>query len=578
VETEEFWSCTDNDDTKYSLDYGIDLLISADTIVFHNGVMFDAPAIKKLYGVDLSDKVYDTLLVSRLIYTNLFEKDLAKKQRKVEGKLLGSHSLKAWGKRLGNFKDEIETDWSTWTPEMQEYCEQDVQVTLTLYKMLQNHSYSEEAIKLEHDFARIIQRQIARGFSFDKKKAEKLYIELLERRNVLHEELREVFGTWYEKKADKIPKRTANYKDPLRPSVIKDVPYSEVKHFQFNPASTQQIERRLKEVYGWEPTEFTPSGLAKLDAETFENMEGIDEAPLLGEYFTLNKLIGYIAEGNQAWLKVFNEDTGAIHGDVITNGAVTGRCTHSRPNVAAVPSTAKPYGKECRELFKAREGYKLVGTDASGLELRVLAHYMGDPKYVETVVNGNQEDGTDVHTMNQKAAGLPTRAKAKTFIYGFLYGAGDAKIGQIVGKGAKEGKALKAKFLRNLPKLKKLLAGVKEASGRRGYVYGLDSRKIITRSSHSSPNALLQGAGAVIMKKALVILDESLKREGFVAGEDYEFLANIHDEWQAEVKEEILERYIELSNDSIRLAGEYFNLDCPMAGETGVGSNWASTH
>ena len=182
-------------------------------------------------------------------------------------------------------------------------------------------------------------------------------------------------------------------------------------------------------------------------------LKGIDHpiAADLLSFLLVQKRLGQLAEGQQAWLKL--QKNGVIHGRVNTNGAVTGRCTHSTPNVAQVPSVRADYGKECRELFTVRKGYKLVGCDASGLELRMLAHYMAfydRGEYAKIVTEG------DVHTVNQKAAGLETRDQAKTMIYALLYGAGDHKMGEIIGGGAREGQQLKRKFFSSLPALARL--------------------------------------------------------------------------------------------------------------------------
>ena len=215
----------------------------------------------------------------------------------------------------------------------------------------------------------------------------------------------------------------------------------------------------------------------------------------------------------------------------------------------------------------------LVGADASGLELRMLAHYMGDENYVKTVTEGSSKDGTDVHTVNQRAAGLSTRDQAKTFIYAFLYGAGDAKIGSIVGGSARDGERLKSAFLKGTPALQRLRNTI-AAYAAKGYVPGLDGRKIWVRSEHAALNSLLQGAGAIVMKQALVLLEKHLPR----AGVFYKFVANVHDEWQIETKPEMADTVGKLAVQSIREAGEHFQLRCPLDGEYKYGTSWRDTH
>ena len=259
------------------------------------------------------------------------------------------------------------------------------------------------------------------------------------------------------------------------------------------------------------------------------------------------------------------EDDGRIHGFVNTNGAVTGRMTHSSPNMAQVPSTSSPYGKECRECWTVENNYKLVGIDASGLELRMLAHYMNDEGFTYELLNG------DIHTANQMAAGLESRPQAKTFIYALLYGAGDAKLGSVVGGDAKDGGRLRQSFFDNLPAFKDLKDRVGRAA-KRGYLKGLDKRKLFVRSEHAALNTLLQGAGAIVMKQAVVNLQESIKDL------DAYFVANVHDEWQIEAHKDIADKVGELGILAIEKAGKDFNLKCELTGEYNVGNNWADTH
>ena len=293
-----------------------------------------------------------------------------------------------------------------------------------------------------------------------------------------------------------------------------------------------------------------------------------ETATLIRDYLMLQKRVAQI----ESWLEAVKDD-GRVHGKVITNGAVTGRMTHHSPNMAQVPNAGSVYGHECRECWTVDDNNVLVGCDASGLELRMLAHYMKDQNYIQTVTTGSSKDGTDVHTVNQRSAGLPTRDAAKTFIYAFLYGAGDAKIGSIVGGSSKEGAKLKAKFLKQTPALAKLLKTVSKYAAK-GWVPGLDGRRIWVRSEHAALNSLLQGAGAIVMKKGLVMLAGKLQKMKLNA----KFVANVHDEWQIECSPEHAETVGKLAVDSIKEAGEYFKLRCPLDGEYKVGRSWKETH
>jgi DNA polymerase I-like protein with 3'-5' exonuclease and polymerase domains len=295
------------------------------------------------------------------------------------------------------------------------------------------------------------------------------------------------------------------------------------------------------------------------------------EAKLLAEYLMVTKRLGQLAEGDQAWLKQVKND-GRIHGGVITNGAVTGRATHSNPNVAQVPANRAPYGRDCRALFRAEEGKVLVGADLSGLELRCLAHYMArfdGGLYSRALLEG------DIHTTNQEAAELATRDQAKTFIYAFLYGAGSAKIGSIVGKGAGAGANLKKRFLAQTPALAKLVTQV-QLSAEKGYLIGLDGRRLHIRSTHAALNTLLQSAGALIAKEALCQFSSLVSTKGW--NHRVQQVAWIHDEVQIETDKEIADEVGQMAVRAFELAGEAFGFRVPITGEYRIGSTWAETH
>lgn len=538
------------------------LMHTNDLISGHNVIKFDIPVIQKLYPwftVDQS-KVVDTLVLSRLIFSDLRERDGALIEHgTLPGKLWGSHSLKAWGYRLGILKGEYgaqENAWEVLTPEMLEYCIQDSEVTRQLLAKFDSLIYSKQSIDLEHQVAWICAQMERNGWPFDVQAAAKLYTELVEKRTAILTQMRETFEPLVtERISEKTGKR------------LKD------KVVEFNPGSRQHIADRLKTKYGWKPKDFTPSGQAKVDEDVLKALD-YPEAQVLAEYFLVEKRIGQIAEGDQAWLKL--ETNGKVHGSINTNGAVTGRATHNSPNLAQVPGVRSPYGEQCRSFFKVLPGFKQVGADLSGLELRCLAHFMArwdEGEYGHELLNG------DIHTKNQLAAGLPTRDNAKTFIYGFLYGAGDAKIGSIVGKGSKEGKILKEKFLNGVPALKNLRNAVTKAA-ERGYLLGLDGRRIPIRSAHAALNSLLQGAGALIAKQWAVEFIEEATRRGWKQGwdADYCLLGWLHDEWQAAVKEDIAEEFGQMMVECATRAGEHFKFKIKIDAEYKVGNNWAECH
>jgi DNA polymerase-1 len=486
--TGQRWSCADQPG-YVSIADGLKLLEETDCIGGHNVLTFDLPAIEKLHPkFKRPAKVRDSLTMSRLIWPELVNQDyeLVKSRPDFPQILCGSHSLKAWGYRLGVRKGDFsstddESIWEKWTPEMQGYCEQDVTVTRKLFEKITALNYSETAIQLEHDFQEVMFLQEQFGFRFDEEKAGRLYAELVRRKEALTKELQVTFPARVEtmktpayyaatsvfepdSEEDVRPMATADTKGELlralkelgiKPSQVRIFPGPmKTKELPFNPGSRDQIAERLQEL-GWKPTRFTDGGKPQIDEEVLEDVlvtMKLPQAKLLNEYLMVGKRIGQIGEGKNAWLKLVKN--GRIHGRVITNGAVTGRCTHMKPNVSQTPTVTAPYGKECRALYRADDGYTLLGADASGLELRALAHYMhpyDQGAYAKVLLEG------DIHSQNCLAMGLdpktvytvwgsPKKGRdlAKTYIYAYLYGAGDEKLGRIVGVTPDEILALQA--------------------------------------------------------------------------------------------------------------------------------------
>lgn len=574
-------SANDHGTGEMTVRQAVERLKKAKRVVGHNIAGFDIPAIAKVFPDFKVQAYFDTLLMSTLVYPDLKDRDFKARKKQganpvLPGKLIGRHSLEAWGYRLGRWKGDYAAQmaargldpWAQWSQEMDDYCDQDVAVTQALFALLMSKGLPTEAIELEQAVAPILSRQQRYGYLFDQEKARELECVLVSRRTALEAELRKVIPPWKVVKRKFVPKR-----DDKRRGYVKGVEVTTYKDVVFNPASRQHIADRLTAMYGWQPQEFTEKGQPKIDEDVLGALK-FPIIPLLLEHFIVNKRLGQLAEGDEAWLKAIKKD-GRIHGSVNQNAAVTGRMTHSKPNIAQVPKCGVPYGKECRSLFCVPPRKLQVGADASGLELRCLAHFMAKHdggEYAKVILEG------DIHSVNQSAAGLPTRDNAKTFIYAFLYGAGDAKLGSIVGKGRQAGAKLRSKFLAGLPALEKLVRGVKKRAAEKGYLIGLDGRKLHIRSDHAALNTLLQSAGALVMKKALVILDADLQAAGLVPGVHYEFLANVHDEWQIEVDEDKAEFVGKTAQAAIRKAGDYFGFRCPLDGEFKIGRNWAETH
>ena len=535
---------------------GIKFLEEADVLIGHNIIGYDIPVLERLHGAKLTTKLEDTLVMSRL-FNPVRE---------------NGHSLKAWGWRVGMHKKEQPIDFNSYTPAMLDYCVRDVKLNEAVYNYLlkEGNIFSKESVCLEHNVAKIMKEQEKTGFFFNTKQAMELLAELKAKQLDVEDEVHRTFKPkWVD---DKLVTPYIKKDGELSKRGLTDEEYSSIqksdhtqsfmrqKLVEFNLGSRKQIGEYLID-FGWKPNRFTPTGQPIVDEGTLKKIEHITEAKLIADFLLYQKRIAQVT----SWIDELKGDR--VHGSVIPNGTITGRMTHRNPNMAQVPNSGSPYGKECRSCWIVPEGYKLVGIDASGLELRMLAHYMNDSDYIEEVING------DIHTTNQKLAGLKTRDQAKTFIYALVYGAGDAKIGSVAGGSIKKGKELKQTFFKNLPSLKILKDKVQKASNK-GFLKGIDGRKIYVRSQHAALNTLLQGGGAIVMKKAMCFLQELIELNGI----DARFVANIHDEWQIEVKESQSTFVGELGVQSIERASEHFKMRCPLTGEYKIGENWYETH
>lgn len=562
-------------DTRATYKYDVDnledgyrLLSSANKLIGHNILCYDIPVIKKIAGVDLSDKkIVDTLVLSRLF----------KPTRE------GGHGLESWGYRLNyNKGDYGESDeaWEAYCPEMLEYCERDVLLNAKVYEALklESRGFTPQSVRLEHAVAAIVNQQRDNGFVLDVQKAMLLIAELTDKieevKREVHKEFkpRVTITELYPKytKAGVLSKLAEDFygngvrlTDEEWETMNKTKkPLKRETSTEFNLGSRKQIGEYLIE-FGWKPKNYTPTGQPIVDEGTLKKVTDIPQAQMIAHYLMLQKRLAQV----NSWVKELNQDTGRIHGYVNPNGAVTSRMTHSHPNMAQIPSCSSPYGEDCRACWTVPENHKLVGIDASGLELRMLAHYLEDEDYTNEILNG------DIHTANQKLAGLKSRNQAKTFIYALLYGAGDAKLGSVVGRNRAVGKELRQSFFDNLPSFKSLTSRV-QREAKSGFIKGLDGRKITVRSEHAALNTLLQSAGAIVMKEALVVLDKKIKDSRLNA----KFVANVHDEWQIECSNDHADKVGELGVEAIVQAGLNLNLKCPLNGDYKVGSAWHETH
>ena len=561
-----------------SINVAIDCLNAADVLIGHNIIFYDIPVLQKLIPTFKleTQHVIDTLICTRLIWPKekLFESDTNSYIR-VPGGLKGSASLKAWGYRLSDYKIDFK-DFNSFSEEMLSYCIQDVNVTTKLFELIQKQTVADSCLHLEHVFASCIEKQIRSGFPFDLDAALNFVDELEHLKGELETKLVNLFPPieheeWF------IPKVNNSAR-----GYVKDVPFCKKRIETFNPGSRQQIVERLKKKYGWIPETRTEKGNPVLNDDVLEKLP-YPEAKPLAEYMLLKKRLGQIKDGNNAWIKLVTPD-GYIHGDVITNGCITGRCSHRNPNTAQIPAAYSPYGKECRSLFHAPNDWILIGSDAKALELRCLAGYLAfwDGGEYGTMVT---DDSVDIHTYNQEKFGVKTRDISKRLLYAVLYGAGFLKAGSIVDPNEKNPERLKqlgktaiSSFMNGVPALQELKNKLAENLIGRGYLLGLDKRPLYCRSDFKALNVLLQSCGAILMKQVVVNIHKNLNNAGLVYGQDWHQHGMIHDEIQLSCRPGIENEIIRLALNAFPAAGETFNFQCKIEGDAKTGYTWYDTH
>tara|TARA_R110002074_G_scaffold61959_2_gene149456 strand:+ start:4418 stop:6046 length:1629 start_codon:yes stop_codon:yes gene_type:complete len=518
-------------------------LQDGDEVIMHNGIDFDYPVIAKVWTAftwpDI--KVVDTLVMSRLWCPTL----------------LGGHSLKEWGKRLGDskgdftdFNEPADTeDWDEWQTRMGVYMEQDCRLTWRLHEhllsVMRKFQVTRAALDLEHEVQWVVSDQVRNGMHFNLSKAQDLYAVLCAKRQPILEAMQLEF-----------PPITTQRWSEKTGKQLKD------KVEVFNPSSPPQIARRLQ-ARGVVFTEFTEkTGAVMINNDILEEITH-PAAASIKEYMMLGKRISQFDQ----WFEHLDPITHRIHGRVNSMGAGTYRMTQFKPNLAQIPATGKPYGRECRELFDVAEGNVLLGCDASGLELRCFASATGNEDYIKIVTEG------DPHQYHADLLGV-SRTVAKTFIYAFIYGAGNGKLGSIVGGVGADARAL---FLERLIGLQELKDKIEQQASK-GFVEGLDGRRIRTKEVYSALNYRLQSDGALVMKKAAVNCHHYINTHWLMAPTKPMQVVAAHDEWQFEVLPEAAEHLGSLAVAAIEQAGRDFNMACPMTGEYMIGQSWAETH
>ncbi len=560
------------------------------------------------------------------------------------GEDFGKHTIAAWGLRLGvpKLHTDIE-DWSEWTQDMQDRCVGDVATAYRLWKYLDPDNYSQPAIELEHRVARLCLMITAAGWPFDLKKAGELHATLIGEKAKVETELKKQFGSWWQDNGVFTPKGPNKRYGYWGEVVVNDVeiceeaangelthrvvqekkfigyPCTKIERIDFNPNSRQHIELCLKNL-GWKPKEFTESGQAKLDEEIIDGVvAAFPQATGLSRYLMLDKRIGQLADGKAAWLKVVKDD-GRIHSDYNPMGAITSRASHYNPNIAQVPAASSEYGHACRELFYAPTGWEALGADMSGLEGRCFAHYLakhdagaygvallkGDPHWAVVIgvgfIAGERDKENQLHTIMREAG-------AKRLFYAMLYGAGDEKCGRIILDACRlarktnpewgyvyerffgDNEAPGQKLLREVGARAKhgVVTGIKgferlklviASEITKGWLHGMDGRRLPIRSEHAALNTLLQSAGAILCKRWICDGYDALIADGLRWGwdGDFVFLGWIHDELQIACRNGLGDRIGRLLTEAARGAGEPFKFRLALDSEYKIGRTWADTH
>lgn len=559
------------------------------TFIGHNILSYDIPVLKRLLGLECTTKqIIDTLIMSRLFnYTRQ-----------------GGHSLDSWGERLSFPKTEF-NDFTKYSDEMLKYCINDVRLNNKVYTYLLNEGkdFSDYSIRLEHNVQRLLDISSDKGFPIDHHRALDLYSTCKFRAMEIEESVKKVFPPKPKSKRlieVKVTKSGELSKSNLR--VFKDCydvvggNHNLIEWSEFNLSSPKQIVERMEE-YGWKPTVFNkPTPLMKSKGikqgspvVCEENLNTLpedapEEAKLIVEYLICTHRYKMV----QGWFDNLKNHSPShnvkclrVHGRTLGIGANTHRMAHSNPNLANIPSVSKDkdgkvleglegsYGFESRSCFRPPRNFKMVGCDASGIQLRILAHLMNDKEYTGQIVSG------DIHSYNQELAGLESRDQAKTFIYAWLLGAGYAKLGSIVGGTYNDGKELNDRFLDRLPTLARVKEDCKKWA-RQGYWECFDGRRIQVSSAHFALAVALQGGEQAVMKRALVQQHHKLRR--FFNRRDYWVAAVVHDEFQSICKSEVAITVGEAQSQAIEESGEYFKLNCPLKAEYRIGESWAQTH
>ncbi len=569
----------------------LDRLLNADRVIMHGGIAYDAQAINKVYGPGHArdDNIVDTLVLSRL----------GNPERE------GGHSLAAWGERLGHRK-VVHEDWATWSPAMENRCNEDVMITAKVWaRLAPMFDAMPVAVALEHAVARETAHMLARGFGLDVPYAQALAAEFMGDQAIAADNLRTLFPPLLVPKNRAKPERTlknVNRRHTLHGQLDPGSPYCPVEVEEFNPASRDQIARRLVLRHGWKPRKFTPTGAPEVSYEVLRGLP-YAESGALADYLERDKKLGQLQSEPKAdgrgggWLHHVTVG-GRVHANLNPNRTVTGRPACSGPNIQQVDTD-----KAMRRAWVPGPGKVLVGVDASGLELRCLAHYLhrlDGGEYAEELVKG------DIHAKVQEMIGFHTRDITKNVEYSLVYGGGDVCLGRyaildaqaagedppvVLAKYKRNGtwhekysssqlhlgRNIRAKLMAGIPGLEALTSSVK-ATAQSGKLRAIDGRTLWLRSPHSALCFLCQSAGIIIMKQAISTSTAALAAAGLVEDRDFALVMWVHDEVQYEARPECAQQVGDILCQQIVDAGPALGFKCPLDAKALIGSNWSETH
>ena len=567
--------CRDVDSNEISIfrdgdaDKAREFFSTVDKIIGHNFIGYDAIWLNKLWKAGIKiDKIVDTLVLSRLADS-----------------FRGGHSLKDWGEKLGVYKDHHD-DWSQWSQEMEDYCIQDVNVTLAVYNKLRKElaGFTKECIELEHWSQAILERQRMKGFLLDsdlalttKAQIDYEYCQIISQLKDVFPPRKVVTGQWTAKrtKSGELNAVSQRIIDSGLVEHIEGDLYNRITFKEFCIDSPKEIVERLQGY--WTPTVMTPAGQPKVCEENLNTLS--DDAPDSLKLIKNCKVLKSRSTLIQSYFDACGDD-GRVHGQVVSIGAGTHRMAHRNPNTGNIPSKGL-YGEVCRQMFTVAPGRKLVGCDAANIQLRVLAHYLKDDALIDQIVNKDMHYFfSQIYGLNPKGVEYDEsnhdmvngRKKGKTCTFAIIMGAGVGKIGQILG-GYDKGKAAFDGLKKNIKGWTKFHKEIEYRAGV-GYFTALDGRKIPLKSAHFGMSSYLQAGEAVIMKKAMVESYKEIKQLGLDAYQ----VAVVHDEMQYDCDEECAEQVGKILQKNIIAAGEYYGLRCPLGADYKIGNNWLETH